>query len=332
MSQGAQEAEFVIRLALQGMSGFIRVTGEAGTHIAAMIQAAMNQPDNSPGVKRLKDLLKSGEELKVFTLPEDRVKDFATEAKRYGIQYCFAKRTEDDKAQGVFDVLVKYRDAPRLNRIAERLQLGQVEGGIETVVPEAEQQKAVELTEAQKLMQDMFSPNEKERQEEAELKKYQEPEMWSPSESSLTPSNNERPSVRESLKQTQVEIDSSRDMFAQARNLRQQMFGQTGWDAPEEEYNERGERLFRGKIAEEMTPLDQVQQLVDMEMAQNGHLNEDFIRQMYMSGYEVDAKGIVKTMDITIPTKERQMIADMMRNPGEQAKTYQMIKEMMQNE
>lgn len=63
-------------------------------------------------------MLKSGRELTVFSVPEQRLKEFAQEAKRYGVTYCALR---DSKVQdGVVDLLVRAEDAPKINRIVER--------------------------------------------------------------------------------------------------------------------------------------------------------------------------------------------------------------------
>lgn len=54
-------------------------------------------------------MLKSGKELKVFTISEEHLKQFATEAKRYGVVYC-ALRGKEKSADGMVDVMVRAED------------------------------------------------------------------------------------------------------------------------------------------------------------------------------------------------------------------------------
>jgi hypothetical protein len=68
-------------------------------------------------------LLKSGKELKVFGIAQAELKDFAKEAKRYGVLYAVIKGVGDDPKSHV-DVMVKAEDAAKINRIVEKLEFG----------------------------------------------------------------------------------------------------------------------------------------------------------------------------------------------------------------
>ena len=344
MGTEAQEAEFVVRLALQGMTYIMQISGQGATHIAAMLQAIKNQPDNSPGAKRLATMLKSREPLRVFTITEANLPEFASEAKRYGCQYCIAERTGENVALGTYDLLVKDTDAVRINHIIDRLKLATVDGRVDTDIPEDRLQQAVELTYAQKLMQDMFSPNKEERI--AEEREYTgEMELEEPSQSAGSyKSTDNRSSIKLQLQENQLEIESTRDMFTMARELRVSMMSQgqsmdlddtpalLGWEEPEVEYNDTGELLYRGKTADEMTPRDQVQYLVDNEMKSNGKLSEDTIGRLYQAGYKVDEHGLVEKLDTNLTNRERKLISEMMRDPGEAVKDFNEIKEAFVNE
>lgn len=78
------------------------------------------------GRQRLTAMLKSGKELKVFTISEEHLKQFATEAKRYGVVYC-ALRGKEKSADGMVDVMVRAEDASKINRIVERFHLATVD-------------------------------------------------------------------------------------------------------------------------------------------------------------------------------------------------------------
>ena len=71
-------------------------------------------------------MLKSGKELKVFTISEEHLKRFAQEAKRYGVVYC-ALRGKERSADGMVDVMVRAEDASKINRIVERFKLATVD-------------------------------------------------------------------------------------------------------------------------------------------------------------------------------------------------------------
>lgn len=339
MGTEAQEAEFVVRLALQGMSYIMQISGQGATHIAAIIQAIKNQPDTSPGAKRLASMLKSGESLRVFTITENNLPEFAQEAKRYGCQYCMAKRSGENIAEGTYDLLVKDIDAVRINHIIEKLNLATVDGRVDTNLTEEQKDKAIEMTDAQKIMQDLFSPNKEERiaQERNSHPGMMEPEeIQNQSEGSYQSTDN-RTSIKMQLSESQAEVDSTKDMFSMARDLRVNMMTPgisnddkgtiIGWEAPERTYNESGEMLFRGKTAAEMTPKDQVQYMVDEEMFSKGKLSDEFIENLFKSGYRVDEMGFVEELETGLTNRERKLIVDMMHDPGEDEKTFNDIRE-----
>lgn len=319
--EGSREAEMIVTFALEGINYACRLSGAFAKNIAAMIAAVAKTPGNSPGKTRMKQLMQSGEPLDYYVVPEAKMKEFAQLAKKYGIQYCVAMNQD-----GAYDLVVKKSDSPRINRIAEHLGIGQVQGGINMDVNEEEKANATNITPEQELMQDMMSPNKNEREHD-EVNFNQELSEEEPAFGSSSTSFNQRESVMDQVNNYQQAQESARDMFAGARSLREASMSDLpdgaepivvdiGWDRPVTRYNENGEQLFRGKTAEQMNDVDKIQYMVDQEMLVNGKLSEDFIRQTYVSGYRVDENGIVSRDDgVKLTSKERQMIADMMREP-----------------
>lgn len=320
--EGTREAEMIVQFALQGMMYALRLSGTAAQHIAAMLAALAKQPDKSPGVTRMKALLDTGEPLDYYTVPEGKMKEFATLAKDYGIQYCVALNQD-----GAYDLVVKKSDSPRINRIAELLGIGAVQGSMDMNLTEEERAQAQDITPEQRMMQDMMSPNRDEREQTEPNFNQELPEGERASDSSSI-NINERESVVDQIENYQHAQESARDMFAGARSLREAVMtdlpdgaepivANIGWDRPVTRYNEDGEQLFRGKTADQMTDLDKMQYMVDQEMLSNGKLSENFIQQMYVSGYRVDESGMVSKDDSSknLTNKEKLMIADMMREP-----------------
>ena len=319
--EGTREAEMIVQFALQGMTYALRLSGAAAKNIAAMIAARAKQPDKSPGATRMKALLQSGEPLDYYTVPADKMQEFAQMSKKYGIQYCVAMNQD-----GAYDLVVKKSDSSRINRISEMLGIGQVQGSLDQDLTDAEKQTAENLTPEQKILQDMMSPNRDERGHTEPNFNQELPEGERASDSS---SNiNERESVVDQIENYQQAQESARDIFAGARSLRESVMtdlpdgaepvvANIGWDRPVTRYNEDGEQLFRGKTADQMTNLDKMQYMVDQEMLSNGKLSENFIQQMYMSGYRVDDSGMVleDRSSKNLTSKEKLMIADMMREP-----------------
>lgn len=128
MYNSGDAAEQVVRISLEGTEVALKLTGSAAKNIAAMLYAVWKNRDKNKtkGHQRLSSMLKSGKELKVFTVSEEHLKQFATEAKRYGVVYC-ALRGKERSADGMVDIMVRAEDASKINRIVERFKLATVD-------------------------------------------------------------------------------------------------------------------------------------------------------------------------------------------------------------
>ena len=124
MNTSGDAAEQIVRLSLEGTEVALKLTGSAAKNIAAMIYAVLKNKDKTKikGRQRLTAMLKSGKELKVFSVSEEHLKQFAAEAKRYGVVYC-ALRGKGKSADGLVDIMVRAEDASKINRIVERFKL-----------------------------------------------------------------------------------------------------------------------------------------------------------------------------------------------------------------
>lgn len=141
MNHSGDAAEQIVRMSLEGTEVALKLTGSAAKHIAAAIYSVMKNRDKNKlkGTQRLTSMLKSGKELKVFTINEKDLKQFATEAKRYGVVYC-ALRGKGATADGLVDVMVRAEDASKINRIVERFKLSTVDSA--SIKHEIEKYKA----------------------------------------------------------------------------------------------------------------------------------------------------------------------------------------------
>ena len=119
MSQSGDVAETMTRMYLQGFEVGLRVTGAGAEKIMALILATMKDKRKTTGKTNLTNMLKSGKELKVFSVKQEDLRKFAEEAKRYGVLYSalINKKAKD----GVVDILVKSEDASKINRIVEHI-------------------------------------------------------------------------------------------------------------------------------------------------------------------------------------------------------------------
>lgn len=128
MYNSGDAAEQIVRMSLEGTEVALKLTGSMAKNIAAALYAVMKNRDKNKikGRQRLTAMLKSGKELKVFTISEGHLKQFSREAKRYGVVYC-ALRGKEPSADGLVDVMVRAEDASKINRIVERFKLATVD-------------------------------------------------------------------------------------------------------------------------------------------------------------------------------------------------------------
>jgi len=121
MNTSSDAAEQIVRISLQGFEVTAKVAGSGAKDIAALIVAIMKDKTKTKGKTNLTNMLKSGKELKVFSIREEELAKFSREADRYGVLYCAInkKKTKD----GIIDILVKTEDAPKINRIVQRFNL-----------------------------------------------------------------------------------------------------------------------------------------------------------------------------------------------------------------
>ena len=91
MNYGAEPADQVVRYSLEGMEYSLKITGNVAKHVAVFIAAALKDQKKTRGKTRLTRMLKEQRPMKFFTVPGDRLKEFAKEAKARGILYVVIK-------------------------------------------------------------------------------------------------------------------------------------------------------------------------------------------------------------------------------------------------
>ncbi len=243
MDNGAQAAESVTRVVLTGTTFILGISGKATLSIAKFLAAAASDKASTSGKVRLKTLLQSGSELKVFTLQgEDNFKKFAEEAKDYGILYSVVRRTEEDVQGGIYDLMVRAEDAGKINRVIEKFHLIEVEGTVKSVDPQTVEENKV--ADARTLLGKML-----ERSEQT-VNPPEASEEISLSDASLRmPNQANRPSVVRELKEYVQEASAGRTVMP---NL-------MGDELAEEEKKKIGEAadLLGEMLSKEKTPIQE---------------------------------------------------------------------------
>lgn len=217
MNSSGDAAEQVVRLSLEGTEVALKLTGSAAKNIAAALYTIYKNRDHTKtrGHQRLSAMLKSGKELKVFTLPEQHLKQFTVEARRYGVVYC-ALREKKPSADGLVDIMVRAEDASKINRIVERFKLATVDAA--SIKHEIEKSRAEKTAEPpvpekgdeDRLLDDLMKAPVKEEKEipnptGARTEKFPLSEPISRTRSKAAEGTAEkaaeRPSVREELRE-----------------------------------------------------------------------------------------------------------------------------------
>ena len=149
MNTGGEAAEQIVRMSLEGFEVAARITGAGAKNIAILLYSILKEEKKTKGKARLSSMLRSGKELKVFTVKNGDLKKFTQEAKKYGVLYCvLADRKNKDPGAEV-DVIARAEDASKISRIVERFNLASVDtASIVTEVEKSRDAKAADGKEA----------------------------------------------------------------------------------------------------------------------------------------------------------------------------------------
>ena len=126
MNPGGDAAEQVVRLSLEGVEVAAKISGAGAKNIALLLYATLKQEQKTKGKARLTSMLKSGKELKVYTITNKDLAKFSQEAKRYGVLYCVLKDRKNSDPNAAVDVIARAEDASKIQRITERFKLATV--------------------------------------------------------------------------------------------------------------------------------------------------------------------------------------------------------------
>lgn len=216
MNNGGDAAEQVVRLSLEGFEVAAKLTGSAAKNVALLLVSVLKQEQQTKGKARLTNMIKSGKELKVFSIPNKDLAQFTKQAKRYGVLYCVLR---DKSAKGddvPVDIIARAEDASKIQRIVERFEIGKVDKA--GVITQAEQDKADREAVAREVPtktkgeiiveEAMGKPLQKEGQShenptvaKTEKSPPSEPTSAQPRKTAEGTAKESRPSVREELRE-----------------------------------------------------------------------------------------------------------------------------------
>lgn len=140
MNSSGDAAEQIVRLSLEGIEVVAKVTGEAAKNMALLLISALKNEQQTKGKARLSKMIRSGKELKVFTVQKKDLKEFTKHAKKYGVLYTVLRDKNNKDGSSLVDIIARAEDASKIQRIMDRFDLTKVDKG--TIVKESE--KAIE--------------------------------------------------------------------------------------------------------------------------------------------------------------------------------------------
>lgn len=135
-----EAAEQVVRMTLNGVEVAAKISGKAAERLAILLYAVLQDQKKTRGKTRLTSMLKSGKELKVFSVRDNELERFCREAKKYGVLYCVLK--DKSVADGRTDIFVRAEDASKINRIFERFGIATADmGSVKSEIQKAKENR-----------------------------------------------------------------------------------------------------------------------------------------------------------------------------------------------
>ena len=127
MNTSGDAAEQVVRLSLEGFEVAAKLTGSAAKNIAILLMAALKEEGKTQGKTRLTNMIRSGKELKVFSIPQRDLKKFTEHAKKYGVLYTVLRDKYSKDPDVPIDIIARAEDASKIQRIVDRFEIGKVD-------------------------------------------------------------------------------------------------------------------------------------------------------------------------------------------------------------
>lgn len=127
MSQQGEAAEQIVNMAtnltVKGVECVSNLAGKGALSLATFLIAALKDQKRTKGKARMQAF--NGKPTKVFAIKAKDLKQFAEEAKKYGVLYAAVMNMK--QPDGLVDVVVNANDAAKVNRITERFALSAVD-------------------------------------------------------------------------------------------------------------------------------------------------------------------------------------------------------------
>lgn len=123
MNTSSEAADQIVRMSLDGAEFALKVTGKGSAEAAKLLVKAIvssaKEENKTRGSIRLTNLIRSGRKLDIARIPDEDLKQFCTDAKRYGILYTVLKNR--NSKDGVTEIMFKSDDREKFNMIFTKL-------------------------------------------------------------------------------------------------------------------------------------------------------------------------------------------------------------------
>lgn len=120
MNLGGDAADQVVRYSLEGIDYSLRLSGTLAKNLAVFLAAVLKDQKKTYGKTRMVRMLKENRPLKFFTVPSERLKEFAREGKKRGLLYVVIR---DRKNPAQCEIMVFADDAAKVNRVMDKMNL-----------------------------------------------------------------------------------------------------------------------------------------------------------------------------------------------------------------
>ena len=116
MNTSGETAELVVKEGIQITESAVKLAGLGAKNLAALLIAIAK---DNPKLSGKTGLIQDGEELTIFSVKQEDLKDFQMESKRYGV--LFYPVINKVEKTGTVEIMAKAKDAKQINRIFERM-------------------------------------------------------------------------------------------------------------------------------------------------------------------------------------------------------------------
>lgn len=120
MSEYSESAEQVVKFSFEGMDYVLRITGTVSKEFISALYTIMNNKQQTKGKTTLTNMMKSGRPVQIFQVQKEHLKDFAREAKKYGVVYVVVNDKRD--LNGNVDIIVREEDKAKIDRIISKFE------------------------------------------------------------------------------------------------------------------------------------------------------------------------------------------------------------------